>query len=681
MFLDKLKKILFGEAPGSIEQRYEKPSVYAPGKGINERIEEPSNIIVVKESLISPTTRNLLLFGIFIGVILITASFIYRFIRFDNSKIQLEISGAQSIPAGKPFAFKLRVINRNRKTIDNTFLNISVPQELLDFKSKDSEIEKTNEGYKILLGTIQKNNIKELNFEALILGPKDKGVEFNFAFNFRNPLSLDNTVITKGSDFIISGDPIDFSISREIPTIVYNQEAKFSLNYNNKTDIDLSNLKIELSYPINFQTFKFSLAPSSANNVWILNSLSQGMQGKIDISGIFDFIENQKGASIEGKVYFINQRNEQIVIARNLLKFSIEEPPLLLSLATFKFLIDKNALYTSNVFPIENPFTEIDGVNRGEKILVRIKIKNTSQVPIEDIKIQTGLNLDNREIAVISPFVFTQNINDPLLYKTKEFIDPDSKYNLKIFDFGSFSGSGNMISWDKFSYPALAILNPNETKEASFIIRIKDKIDPTNNNQEIKSLINIGISSGKIPVELAGLTLEDHRAFALKLNTDLGVTTDIVKDSPYFTNYGRVPMQELVKSTFVVGLKIFNSFNNLSNFVLKAKPNYFIDFEAGPYPKTEKLYYDNLANEIVWKVDKILPGNNYYGKGDIVYFQVSITPTKDLPYYYDIDTIQRGLYKPIVFLQNIRIEANDNFLNKKIGFTLPDITYLTYIIK
>lgn len=688
MFLDKIKKILFGETKGEFGERFEKPPVYAPGKGVGKTLEEPEKIVVAKEYLISPTTRNFLMIGVFLVAVLVTVGLLYKLFRFDIKKVALDIRGAEAAASGKTFAFKIVVRNANRKGLGGAFLTIGAPAELNYLKSSDGNLERIQSGYKILIGDVAGKSIKEISFEAMAMAPKDTKITFSVELNFMNPSSLARNVVNNTYTVVISEDPFDFSIAQGTPTIVYNQEIKFVIRYKNKTDIRIPNSKIHLYYPLNFQPYRYSRLPSSGNSIWNISGLAKGDEGLIEIYGVFDFVENQKEAAIEGKIFATNARNEEVVVAKNVLSFPIKEPPLLLSVATYKLILAPGAEYQSVLIPTEQPFKEANGVMRGDDILFRIKIKNTSLAPIEDIKLEAILDLDGREIQnPPSTYVFARNINDPLLYKDPKFIDIKNKYTLKITDSGVFATSSLKVMWDKAKYPALSILLPQETKETAIIIKVKDKIEPVAGNSFMKSLIAFRVYSDKVPVQLAGLRLEDQRTFALKMNTDFGMTSFHSHESPYFESAGRIPFQVQVKTTYAIGFKAYNTFNTLSNFVLRGKLSTYFDYENIFYPENEDVIFDPLNREIVWQVVRLPPGANYYTDGPEMYFQVSITPTKDLPFFYDnkrpedVEVIQNKEYPAIPIFTDVRVEANDDFLNKRVSIKLSDIKIKTYIIK
>ncbi len=688
MFLEKIKKILFGQERGSYEERFEKPSVYAPGKGVGEKLEEPAKIVVSKEYLISLTMRNLFMIAVFLIAFLIVGGLLYRLFRFDVKKVSLDIRGVEAAASGKPFAFKVVVRNANRNDLGSTFLTITEPKEISYLKVYDGNLEKTQGGYKIILGEVAAKSIKEVNFEAMAMAPKDAKITLGFELNFVNPLSLTRNIVNNTYLVMISEDPLDFSITQGTPTIVYNQEVKFVIRYRNKTDIRIHNAKIELFYPLNFQPYRYSRLPSSGNNIWRITGLARGDEEVIEIYGVFDFVDNQKEAAIEGRIFSINERNEEVVVARGILNFPIKEPPLLISVSAYKLILAPGPEYQQVLIPKEEPFKEVNGVMRGDDILFRIKIKNTSMAAIEDIKLEAFFDLDGREIEnPPSTYVFARNINDPLLYKDPKFIDIKNRYTLKITDSGLFTTSSNMVIWDKFKYPALTILAPQETKETAVIIKIKDKIEPVAGNSFMRSLVTFRVYSDKVPFQLAGLKLEDSRTFALKMNTDFGMTPFHSYESPYFESVGRIPFQVQVKTTYVIGFKVYNTFNTLSNFVLRGKLSPYFDYENTFYPQEEDVTFDPLNREIIWKVAKLLPGANYYTDGPKMYFQVSITPTKDLPFFYDnqrpedVKIIQNKEYPAIPIFTDIRAEANDDFLSKKVSIKVSDIKIKTYIIK
>lgn len=688
MFLEKIKKILFGQTKGQLSERLEKPSLYAPGKGEGKALEAPEKIVVTKEYLFSPTVKNLLLIGIFLIAILIIGIFIYRFARFDIKKVSLDIRGIERVAAGKPFGFKVVVGNANRHGFSDAILTISAPPELDYLKIIEGNIEKTRTGYKVLVGEIAGKSIKEVNFEAMAMAPKDTRLTLNLELNFIKPSSFKRSNITNAYTLLISEDPFDFSIAQGMPTFVYNQEAKFVVRYRNKTDVRISNAKIELFYPLNFQPYRYSRLPSSGNNIWNIVGLEKGAEGIIEIYGVFDFVENQKEAAIEGKVLSINARNEEIIVAKNILSFAIKEPPLLLSVSARKLIFVPGDEARSIFIPNEQEFKEIDGIRRNETILFRIKIKNTSSVIIEDVNLETLFDLDERQIdSSLSFYSFSRNINDPQLYKDPNFIDSRNRYVIKATDSGVFDAQNRRVWWNKFKYPALAILAPQETKETAVIIKIKNTIDILPINNLMKSLVSFKAFSDKVPFQLAGLRLEDKRTFALKTNTDFGLNYEQMHNSPYFVTQGPIPFQAQVKTTYVIGFKVYNTFNTLSNFELRGKLSSYFDYENKFYPASENVSFDPLTREIIWRVGKLLPGANYYTKGPMMYFQVAITPTSDLPFFYDnnrpedVDIVQNKKYPPIPIFTNILAQANDDFLNKRLLISLPDIKIHTYIIK
>lgn len=681
MFIEKIRKIIYGFRKGKLEERFRSPEIYSPGEGKKAQAPlPPEKIYITKEYIINPTLRNIILFAVFLGLFFYLSSLVFKFLRFDVNKVKISLEASEFIPSGKTFDFKLVIRNQNRRFLENAVLEIFPPKEILYLSLEEGDLEKKKDFYNFFIGEIPKKSIKELHFKAIVLSQKDERLPFKFRFYFYNPLSLSNTYREFTYFFTIADTPVEIVITKLTPTLVYNQNVKLSFKIKNSSELDLKDLKFLIKYPTNFNPINFSIIPTISNNIWIFREFSKNEEKEIIIEGFFSYVESQKEVGFSSELLYKNIFNEEVSVGETSLISELRPPPLVLSINSFKAEIPEKII-SPNFIPQLKEFKERDGVKRGENILIKIKVKNTLNVSINDIKLEVSLsNIDKREISFpLSYVTLKRSFNDPLVYKDRNFRNPS--YNLKIFEGGYYISQSNKIIWDKSNYPAFFVLSPSEEKEVNFLLKIKKEIPITSSNNQIKSIIIAKVYSERIPYSAAGIKIEDKATYALKLNTDLGVKSSISKESPYFENKGPLPLQENVKTTFVVKFEVFNSYNYLQDFILKAKLNDFVDFESGPYPSQELLEYNALTNEVIWRIPKINPGTGYYNNKKFVYFQISITPSKDLPFYYPPSQIQQGLYPPIVFLKDIKVQANDNFFNKKIGFSLPDIKYKTYIIR
>lgn len=96
---------------------------------------------------------------------------------------------------------------------------------------------------------------------------------------------------------------LDFKVTGETE-VMSGEEFFYTISYNNDSNINFNNAKIEVSFPDNF-VFLDSTPPSQneKNNVWEIGSINRGASGEIKIKGFLAGAEDQNGIIVANATY------------------------------------------------------------------------------------------------------------------------------------------------------------------------------------------------------------------------------------------------------------------------------------------------------------------------------------------------------------------------------------------
>jgi hypothetical protein len=377
------------------------------------------------------------------------------------------------------------------------------------------------------------------------------------------------------------------------------QPASYDVSYINNSDHDINNSRLEIIYPDGFSYTGSTPQPNLAKNIWNIGTLKRGDSGKVSFQGMFK--SAQPGQSQTFTVNFLVQdaQGNYNIQASNSYTTAISTLPLLISQT------------------LENPATGI--AKPGDTLNYSIKYQNTAAVAA------TGVNI-----------ILT--------------LDPKS-LDLSTIEAQGGEVNNNTITWNAAGVSNLENLNPNDSGQLRFSVRIKDPA-VKDSSKNVSILTTIKVKSNEYQTYLPGNDL------SVKVSSPAGLKGSAKPVS------GALPLHVGQSTTMQVTVSLTNSTDDFSNSVLTG----FIPAGTTYDPasvnggESKNVSYDPSTGKVTWKV------------GTLAAHLGDFNPARSLSFNVRVNPAASQVGQNVVLFRNISFNGKDTFTSQDINLQAPDVT-------
>lgn len=372
--------------------------------------------------------RKIIIFLIICSIILGIFGFWYYQRNFYSKEIlKLEILGKNEVELGEKVEYIVKYKNNGNVRLEEPRLIFEYPKYSIvegeNFLRKEIELEDIYPGQE-----------KIYRFSARIFGKENEAVEAKAWLSFRPKNLKARYETTTTYTTIIKKIPLTFEF--DLPSKVESgKKIEFRLNYFSNVTYPLSNLRVKIEYPSDFE-FIEARPEALEKTEWDIPLLNKTEGGRIEISGIL------RGAVGEQKIFRANLglwREGEFVLLKEIIRgVAISQPALYITQ-----IINGNPQY------IASP---------GDNLHYEIFFKNLSQEAMPNLFLI--VNLDGKAFDFES---------------------------LKS-DTGDFKPGDNSIVFDWKRNPKLQLLLPQEEGKVDFWIKLKDDL-PFSGEQDKNQVI------------------------------------------------------------------------------------------------------------------------------------------------------------------------------------------------
>jgi hypothetical protein len=540
---------------------------------------------------------------------------------FSKTKIDLKINLPDDIASGKEITIIVDYKNNNRVSLNSPVLTINYPSGA--FTSDGKEIFHDEKK----LGAISKKSGGSEQFKVRLVGNKGdiKNLTARLDYQPQNINSrFENSATVRAEiNFVLIGIKIEGP-----DKVIGSQDMSYIIEYDNKTDSDITNLKIEIEYPEDFKLQDSEPEPSQdKNNIWQIDRLKAGEKKIISLEGVLSGEEGQS-------------KNLKIAIGKM-------EDDIFMQYSQAEFLTQ---IAPSPILILIKPVNHEDecNLNAGEEVNYKIEFKNNTDVALQQFVLNVYLN--------------------------------DRVFDLKSVrsEKGFLDSRENAIVWSGSEIPKLKILEPNSTGEVSFFVEIKEEMPISGyNDKNFEAVIVANIATLTVPDKFALDELVIEKELNCKINTKLDLASKVYYYEPRqgIYNTGLIPPKVNQLTTYTVHWQIINTSNDAENVKVRtALPqgiswmNYYIKDIA-----SSQVSYNERTKEVLWEISKVSSGTGVIGSPYELVFQIGLTPS-----------VNQVGQTPII-LNESTIEAKDSFtkiiLNDSTSFidtSLPDDSRIGY---
>lgn len=500
-----------------------------------------------------------------------------------KKSIELSFESQKSVASGDEVIYVLEYTNRDKVTLHDidiifrypegfNFIS-ATPQADNDFNtswSVDSLIKNASGKIEIkgkLIGEV--GSIKTINATASY-NPE------NFSSTFKETQSFSNQITSSILELSIEGPD----------QILPEKKLTYKISYKNNSEQDLESIKILVEYPNNFlfqesipEAFHNEEDARNLNNQWIIENLTAGQEGEIEITGGFIVDEAIPVGELKVQIGFLDEENSFSLQQEKMLETEILESNLKLDL-------------------IINGSTEAQPTNFGQALTYSVIYKNAGEKDLDDVTISLSIDSD--------------------------IVDWDS-----LEDKNGGQIEDGLIVWSKEEISELDLLRPSDEGSIDLTINVlpSDTLDINDVTLLITSQAQAGITKiGEAEVKDVLIVTNE---ISNTINTDL----ELMVEGRYFNDdniaVGTGPLPPVVgeTTTFRVFWNLANSLHQIKNVRVTTTLPDGVDWEDKYLVGVGDITYSNASRLVTWNVGSLEP-NATFDETD-VWFDVSVTPVKN----------------------------------------------------
>lgn len=549
--------------------------------------------------------KTLILVFLMFGILVAAALIIAEPPDPDNVKINIRIPN--SLSSGEEVTVKVDYINDNKVGLKDVYMTIDYPSGTFSVDGKELNYEKRD------LGPVAKKSQGTEEFKVRFVGEKgdSKTIIAKLSFIPQNISSRFEQSTT--SRLEINSVLVSINIDGPEKSIA-GQEANYLVEYENKTEENIYNLNLEFVYDKDFKFKSAEPVPQKdTNNIWKIDTLRAGEKRSINLIGN---LNGKEGESKSLKVTIGRIENDQLI------QYSQSE---------YLTLISPSPILLSSVLEGKGEGCKTDP---GELLRYRIDFKNNTDVPL---------------IELILKVHFEDSVFD--------------LRNIQLGEIGFFDSRENTVTWSGADVPALKLLEPNQSGNVSFSVKIKKPVPMSNyNDKNLKAEISAEIGTKTVPNKFAVSELNISNFLSCKINSEVDLKTKVYYYEPGtgIVNSGPMPPKVDALTYFTVHWQISNGSNDLENISIKSTLPQGTSWSHNYTNKVpnSQVFYNDRTKDIIWEIEKIPAGLGRLLSAYELVFQIEIRPS----------TNQVGTFP--VLINETMLEAKDSFT----GIFLRDYT-------
>lgn len=274
------------------------------------------------------------------------------------------------------------------------------------------------------------------------------------------------------------------------------------------------------------------------------------------------------------------------------------------------------------------------GILEGDRFIPYAEEVSSSQISVSPLFITQAVNGTAGE-SVVNPgekLFFQINYKNTADVAIKDVVIT-SKLEGKALDLSSLEldkgyFNGQLITWNSGSIPELAFLGPNQSGQISFSVRIKDYLTVSSYSDKNFTITNsLTIDSSNIPLSLENIQIKGESKILVKVASQLSLQAKGYYYDDLISNSGPIPPRVGQTTTYTIRWQITNSSDDLTNVKVSAYLPPHVQWMNNIRPSNANLSYNSQSGQVVWSIGNLSAGVGMILPAEEVAFQVGITPS------------------------------------------------------
>ncbi len=501
------------------------------------------------------------------------ASWYFLVSHTSSSDLSIELSHADEIRVGEPFAVDVNLNNSSDRTLTNVDVALSLPpgivlvgserKEAIVIRSlQDIKPESATKEEIMLVALQDPQSVKQLSVKVTYHSPTDPRATFEVRAT--SELRLGTAAL-----------PISFSFPEKA---IVNEQFPFTIKYKNESGHQYSDLILRLTYPSSFKISETDPAIEEEPAEWHIPSLKQGEEGTITVRGSISNTTQSYG-NFEARL-FVTLDGTQYPVSVEPATLKIAPSPLQLSVTangsnTYISKIDDNLSYS-------------------------IRYKNTLTTPLENVTISAALR--------------------------GELFDMSS-----LISNGSLNSITNTVAWNAASAPQLAVVQGGQEGVVTFTVKLKKEFPITRVGDKNYTLnVHAEGESSTVPPGSNASKVSSKADLETKVQGAVVLSSTAYHQDPTsgIVNSGPYPPRVNQPTQYTVHWTIKNYATNVSGVTVKALLQ-----SGAKFVKVVKvsdgagtITTNQASGEIRWNVGFIPATKGVISSPVEVIFQIEHTP-------------------------------------------------------
>lgn len=479
-----------------------------------------------------------------------------------EANVKVTIDAPETAPSGSQVIYKFKIDNQDPAKLTNMELELVYPNGFTYLSSTPNANNLSGSIFSIPDLSSGQNAvvIVKVNAQGGINDEKNLVAKLHYKYsNFNSEFikETEHKIRLLASDIVMELTGPDNTTSA--------QPVSYKLHYKNESDHDITNARIQITYPEGFTYGDADPQPNLGQNIWNVGSLKKNEDNTIQFSGSFVSARPGQKASFDAAFMVLDEQGNYYSQANTSFSTSIASTPLLVTQE------------------ISNANKSV--VNPGDSITFIIHYQNNSQVAVTGVNVSASV--DSKAIDISS-----------------------------IKAQGAAEVNNNTVTWNTASVSNFEHLNPNESGTLQYTAKVNNPaVRDSSKNITISSTVKI--KSNENPVYLPGNSL----SIKISSPSDLSSSVTVVS--------GPHPAQNGSTTIYQVTLALRNSNNDfndglLTGFVASSIQNF--DQSSISSAEASLVSYDPSTGKMVWKVGKLPAHTGDFNAARKLSFQVKVVP-------------------------------------------------------
>lgn len=493
---------------------------------------------------------------------------------FSDQGVVITIDAPASASSGDEITYTVNYRNNTNVQLHDMNFQLLYPGDTVAIKNGHPQ---PTDGDSFSVASLNPGQSGSQQFQIFLVGDKGtiKTTQLNVVFQAGNLQSSFQKNIK--SVTTIATLPVELTLVAP-PTAITGQGIQYILDMRNDTGADLSNLRLQFTYPDGFTPKQFHPAPDSGNNQWNISTLSTSTGKRIEVDGVLT--GNQQEAKTVS-VVLQHQVNGQYVDYVQTQAFTMISSPLL----SVSIIPNGSRDYISFA---------------GDTINYVIKYANNSQYTLLGATLKVQL--------------------------------AGSMYNLSGIrvNNGSFDQSTNTVVFDSSGIPDFVQLSPGTSGQVSFSVPINTGFSGASGAKNFFVGATTTLTTPNIPSGISSDEVTATDSLVTKISSQPTLSAAVKYDGG--EGSGPIPPKVGQTTTYTVHFYLTNPGNNVNNAQVTAMLPPGVSWQGGSAITggTAPTYNKNTS-QVTWSVGT-LPFGAGTTSGTPKYeadFKVSINPSSN----------------------------------------------------